>query len=126
DRAGNAGDSAGAAGASLRRHDMTGNGPVAVLANPTAGRGRHRRLLPDILHRLRGSGRAVRSLSATDRRTAERACQAAVADGAGTLVVIGGDGTLHAAVQAAAETKVAFAVVPAGSGNDFAAALGYP
>jgi diacylglycerol kinase (ATP) len=42
------------------------------------------------------------------------------------LVAIGGDGTLHAAVQAAAGSGVPLAVVPAGTGNDFAAALGTP
>ncbi|PWU43643.1 sphingosine kinase, partial [Micromonospora globispora] len=32
--------------------DLAPPGPVAVLANPTAGRGRHRGLLPGLLERL--------------------------------------------------------------------------
>jgi diacylglycerol kinase (ATP) len=48
----------------------------------------------------------------------------AVADGVDVLVVLGGDGGAHLGVQACAESGTAFAVVPAGTGNDLAAALG--
>lgn len=37
-----------------------------------------------------------------------------------TVVVIGGDGTLHLVANALANTQVAVAVLPAGTGNDFA------
>ena len=96
---------------------------IAVLANPRAGRGRHRGLLPGVLQRLGASGRTVRLLSAG---SAEEACHRAVAEGIGTLVAVGGDGTLHRAVQAVAGTGVGFGVVPAGTGNDFAAGTGVP
>jgi diacylglycerol kinase (ATP) len=42
------------------------------------------------------------------------------------VVVIGGDGLLHHVVQGAAGRRLAVGVVPVGSGNDFAAALGLP
>ncbi|NED52204.1 sphingosine kinase, partial [Micromonospora aurantiaca] len=45
-------------------HDHVPPGPVAVLANPTAGRGRHRGLLPGILERLAAAGRPVELLRA--------------------------------------------------------------
>ena len=57
---------------------------------------------------------------------AEAACHAAVAGGAGALVAVGGDGTVHLALQAVAGTGVPLGVVPAGTGNDFAAAMGLP
>ena len=38
--------------------------PVAVLLNPTAGRGRYRTVLPTVLDRLRTGGREVRVLDA--------------------------------------------------------------
>ncbi|MCX4391161.1 diacylglycerol kinase [Micromonospora peucetia] len=101
-------------------------GPVAVLANPTAGRGRNRGLLPQVLHRLAAAGRPVRPLHAHTAEEAEAACHAAVADGASALVAIGGDGTVHRAVQAVAGTAVPFGAVPAGTGNDFAADTGFP
>ena len=52
--------------------------------------------------------------------------RAAIAAGADRLIVVGGDGTVHQGVQVAAGTGVAFGVVPAGSGNDFASAVGIP
>ncbi|RQW82488.1 diacylglycerol kinase family protein, partial [Micromonospora globispora] len=57
---------------------------------------------------------------------AEAACRGAVADGAGALVAVGGDGTVHRALQAVAGTAVPFGPVPAGTGNDFAVDTGFP
>jgi diacylglycerol kinase (ATP) len=106
---------------------MSGNrGPVAVLTNPAAGRGRHHGLVPAIVERLAGAGRTVSVLEPATAVEAEAACQAAITAGAGALVVIGGDGTLHAALQAAAGSGVPFGAVPAGTGNDLAGALGLP
>ncbi|SCG49789.1 diacylglycerol kinase [Micromonospora echinaurantiaca] len=102
------------------------DGPVAVLANPTAGRGRHRGLLPGLLDRLAATGRPVRLLEAHSADQAEAACHAAVADGVAALVAVGGDGTVHRALQAVAGTPVPFGPVPAGTGNDFAVDTGFP
>ncbi|SCG73748.1 diacylglycerol kinase [Micromonospora inositola] len=107
-------------------HHHVPPGPVAVLANPTAGRGRHRGLLPRLLERLDAGGRPLRLLTAGTPAEAEAACHAAVADGAGALVAVGGDGTVHRALQAVAGTAVPFGPVPAGTGNDFAADTGFP
>ncbi len=97
-----------------------------MLANPTAGRGRHRDLLTEVLRRLGDSGRTVRLLEAHSEASAEAACRSAVASGVGAVVAVGGDGTIHRALQAVAEQPVGFGVVPAGTGNDFAAAVGMP
>ncbi|MFF5073251.1 diacylglycerol kinase family protein [Micromonospora olivasterospora] len=102
------------------------DGPVAVLANPTAGRGRHRGLLPRLLDRLAESGRPVRLLEAGTAAEAEVVCHQAVADGIAALVTVGGDGTVHRGLQAVAGTAVRFGPVPAGTGNDFAADTGFP
>jgi diacylglycerol kinase (ATP) len=48
----------------------------------------------------------------------------AVADGVDVLVVLGGDGAAHLAVQACAGTSTALGIVPAGTGNDLANAIG--
>ena len=99
---------------------------IAVLANPAAGRGRHRDLLSGVLHRLAGTGRTVRLLTAHSGEEAEKACRAAVTGGVAAVVAVGGDGTIHRALQAVAEQPVGFGVVPAGTGNDFAAGVGMP
>ena len=102
------------------------SGDIAVLANPSAGRGRHRGLLPGVLQRLGAAGPPVRLLEAHSSEEAEKACDRAVADGVVALVAVGGDGTVHQALQAAAGRPVGFGVVPAGTGNDFAVCTGVP
>lgn len=99
---------------------------IAVLANPSAGRGRHRGLLPDVVTALGVAGLPVRILQAGSSAEAELACHHAVGAGAAALVAVGGDGTVHRALQAVAGTEVGFGVVPAGTGNDFASAVRVP
>jgi len=51
------------------------------------------------------AGHEVRVLAADTVAEAARACRVAVAGGAAALVVIGGDGTVHLAIQAVAGTR---------------------
>jgi len=51
---------------------------------------------------------------------------AAVASGADRLVVAGGDGTIAPSARAAADAGMPMGVLPAGTANDFARALGIP
>nr|GID82218.1 sphingosine kinase [Actinoplanes derwentensis] len=104
---------------------MTGDF-IAVLANPSAGRGRRSGLLSGVVEALEGGGFPVRLLVAGSGGEAEDACHRAVADGAVAVVAVGGDGTVHRALQAVAGTGVGFGVVPVGTGNDFAASVGVP
>src|SRR5256714_14913721 len=88
-------------------------GPVAVLVNPTAGRGRHRGTLPAVLERLSAAGRPIEPVRAASGAQAAKACQAAVDAGASAVVAVGGDGTVHLALQAVAGTRVTFGIVSA-------------
>ena len=99
---------------------------VAVLVSPTAGRGRADALTGTVLDVLRAGGLVPRLLPATTAADAEHRAAEAVADGTGAVVAVGGDGTASAALQAVAGTTTPLAVVPAGSGNDLALALGIP
>ena len=99
---------------------------AAVFANPVSGGGKALKLLPlveQLLHRYGLATDAFLSSSAADL---ESQVQREVATGADLLVSAGGDGTLHSLVNAAQTSKITFAVVPAGGGNDFARALGLP
>ena len=97
---------------------------VAVLISPAAGRGRARAVGAAVVDALREGGLSPRVLPATTGAEAERQAGAAVADGIGAVVAVGGDGSVHAALQAVAGTGTPLAVVPAGTGNDLALALG--
>ena len=50
----------------------------------------------------------------------------AISAGHRVLLAMGGDGTLHCLVNAAQSSDVLLGILPAGGGNDFAAALGLP
>ncbi|TYP89122.1 diacylglycerol/lipid kinase family protein [Blastococcus xanthinilyticus] len=97
---------------------------VAVLVSPVAGRGRARTVSASVLAALRDAGLRPRVLDAVTRPDAERCAADAVRAGAAAVVAIGGDGVAHAALQAVAGTGTPLAVVPAGTGNDLALALG--
>ena len=95
---------------------------VAVLANPTAGRGRHEHLLAEVMTRLGGA----RLLQASTAEQALVEARSAVDDGVDALVAVGGDGTVHLGLQAVAGNDTRFGVVPTGTGNDFAVELDLP
>jgi diacylglycerol kinase (ATP) len=99
---------------------------VAVLVSPAAGRGRARALSGAVLDALQAGGVKPRVLEAATGAEAERQAAAAVAAGVGAVVAVGGDGSAHTALQAVAGTSTPLAVVPAGTGNDLALALGIP
>lgn len=99
---------------------------IALLTNPTAGMGRGARYRDLALGRLRESGFVVRDLQGRDGDEALDLAHACVADGVEALVVCGGDGLVHLALQALARTGVPLGVVPSGTGNDVARYLGLP
>ena len=96
---------------------------VALVVNPASGKGRGAAIGASVASRLRAAGLGVRELAGRDGDEALDLCRAAVADGAGALVAVGGDGMVHLALQAVAGTATPLGVVPAGTGNDFARAL---
>jgi diacylglycerol kinase (ATP) len=99
---------------------------IALLVNPTSGRGRGARAGRAVAARLHDAGHAVRQLIGRDVRESQDMAREAVAQGTDALVVVGGDGMVHLGLQAVGGTDVPFGVVPAGSGNDFARAIGVP
>lgn len=93
---------------------------IALLTNPTSGGGRGSRAADESLPRLRDAGLVVRNLVGRDADEALELARQCVADGLETLVVVGGDGMVHLALQAVANTATRLALIPAGSGNDVA------
>lgn len=99
---------------------------IALLVNPTSGRGRGARVGREVAARLRDAGLAVRELAGRDVRESQDLALEAVEQGTDALVVVGGDGMVHLGLQAVGGTDVPFGVAPAGTGNDFARAVGVP
>lgn len=99
---------------------------VALLVSPFVGPGGGHRLRGRVAERLRAGGCAVRHLWPRDVEDVAPRVRAAVAAGAEAVVVVGGDGTFHQALQAVAGTAVPLGLVPAGTGNDVARHLDLP
>lgn len=97
-----------------------------LLTNPSAGKGQGSRTAAIALPRLQEAGFVVRQLSGRDADEALDLARAAVTDGVESLVVCGGDGMVHIAVQALANTGTSLGIIPAGTGNDVARYLGIP
>jgi diacylglycerol kinase (ATP) len=97
---------------------------VVVLANPTAGGGRAGTLIGRVvaeLHALRIEHRVQVSESAEDL---ERLARSSADGGAEIVAVLGGDGSVGAAANGLVDTGAALSVLPAGTGDDFAKAIG--
>jgi len=93
---------------------------IALLTNPTAGKGRGARYGDAALGRLREAGFVVRDLRGRDPDETLDLARQCVADGLEALVVCGGDGMVHLGAQAVAETTTNLGIIPAGTGNDVA------
>jgi diacylglycerol kinase (ATP) len=98
--------------------------PATVFVNPAAGRGgagRKVAQLREAFARRKYPVKIVESACAEEFRGGVRA---AVSEGCVTLIAMGGDGTLQLLVREVIGRDVQVGVIPAGGGNDFAAALG--
>jgi diacylglycerol kinase (ATP) len=99
---------------------------VALLVNPTAGKGRAEKLAGDATERLRQHGLSVAVLIGADADEALDLAKVAVKDGVDAVVALGGDGMVHLALQAVAGTGTPLGIIPAGTGNDLAAMFDLP
>ncbi len=103
---------------------MAGVAPVVVVANPTAGRGKAGKLIGKVdgqLHSL-GVEHEIRvSESAADLEALARSL---AAGGAEIVAVLGGDGSVNLVANGLIGSETALAVLPAGTGDDFAKAIG--
>ncbi len=101
-----------------------------LIVNPTSGKERGTDNIALLNDRLRQAYSSLEIVLTTGDGDAERAGANAVHDGCGTLFVAGGDGTLNEALNGVAGARglseTTFGVLPLGTGNDFAAALGIP
>jgi diacylglycerol kinase (ATP) len=97
---------------------------IALLVNPTSGKGRGARLAEPVAARLRESGAHVELLVGRDADEAFDKVRNRVAQGVDAVVTVGGDGLVNMALQVVAGTGVPLGVIPAGTGNDVARALG--
>ncbi|MEU8226938.1 YegS/Rv2252/BmrU family lipid kinase [Kribbella sp. NPDC048915] len=99
---------------------------VALVVNPTSGRGRGARIAPVVRERIAAAGLTVDVHTTTCAADVGRLAAEVVASGADAVALIGGDGTIHLGAQVLANSGMPFGVIPAGTGNDFARSIGVP
>jgi diacylglycerol kinase (ATP) len=99
---------------------------TVIVVNPTSGRGRAMRLLPQLKAELLRWPTLVGSeIHFTEHRGhAIELAGAAIEAGVEAVVAAGGDGTFHEVLQAVAGTKTRIGLIPFGTGNDLSRELG--
>ena len=81
---------------------------------------------PPSAEQLRAAGLDVQDVSGTTAADARDQARPVLDSGVDALVVVGGDGVVHLGVNLVAGTPTPLGIVPAGTGNDIARALGLP
>lgn len=101
-------------------------GELKLFVNPTAGRGQANRRVPAIVDLLRKSGVVVDVFASEKTGDIENVVRDAVDSGSGEIIVAGGDGSVHEAVNGIMQSgrTARLGVIPIGTGNDFAKACG--
>jgi diacylglycerol kinase (ATP) len=93
-----------------------------LIVNPTAGRGRARQALPYVRQHLERHGITLQTHVTQAPRHATDITRSLPPDA--TVLSLGGDGTLHEVAAGCINTQRTVGVLPAGSGDDFAYAIG--
>lgn len=100
---------------------------LKLIYNPGAGRGKARRWVRDVEEYLRGRGARVDCEPSTGPADLTRiAAESSRDPNYDRVVVCGGDGTLNLAVREFDLAKGTLALIPSGSGDDFARVTGIP
>ncbi|MCF4007537.1 diacylglycerol kinase [Corynebacterium uropygiale] len=100
---------------------------VALLTNPKAGKGGASKAAEIARHTLTKTDVDVVGISGSSAEASKRLAEEMIADpDIDALVVCGGDGLINLALQAHANSGTPMGIIPAGTGNDTARALGIP
>ena len=93
-----------------------------IIVNPLSGGGKKKKIVEKVEKRLQESGKEYRFFETEKRGQAAFIAHELTSEGGCDLIVVGGDGTLHEALNGIADFENCnLGLVPAGTGNDFAA-----
>jgi diacylglycerol kinase (ATP) len=99
---------------------------LKVIYNPSAGRGKARRWVREVEEHLRRRGARVDCEPSTDPADLVRIAGESSRGSYDRVVICGGDGTLNLAVREFDLENGTLALIPTGSGDDFARVIGIP
>ena len=110
-------------GSPVNQTEYESENEVVLITNPAANRGQAAKVGREALAILEARGVKVRHEIPASPAGARLAAEQ-VANSGGRLIACGGDGLIHLVAQEIAGSAATLGVIPAGSGNDFASALG--
>lgn len=92
-----------------------------LLANPTSGAGQGRNVIADVIKELKAREISFSDISGSSYESAVLNLRSSLkGTNPEAVIVVGGDGMVHLAIQELAGTDVPLILIPAGTGNDFA------
>ena len=97
-----------------------------MICNPTAKSGGANSVIAQVIELLRQRGAEPTVLYTEYPGHATELGRRAYADGHRLIVAVGGDGTMRETALALVQTDAVFGLIPCGTGNDFARAIGIP
>ncbi len=99
-----------------------------IIYNPTSGRELFKKELPEVLRRFEEAGYETSTHATTCEGDAVDAAKYAVEHKFDLIIAAGGDGTINEVLHGIAEQdhRPQLAIIPVGTTNDFARALGIP
>lgn len=108
---------------------MSAEEKVTAIVNPAAGRGRAITIWRRVADQLRRRGWQITTLETATPGQATGLTRSAIDGGAGTILAVGGDGTVHEVANGflwdgRVRDDARLGIVPAGTGMDFARNLG--
>jgi diacylglycerol kinase (ATP) len=112
----------------IKRTSIVSNSLWAIVINPTSGRGRGAEVGKFVTGYFSRNDLKYQIITGISAEGVSRDLQNflnAHPDCIG-VISVGGDGLAHLVLQSVVPLKIAFAVIPAGTGNDFVRALNWP
>lgn len=117
--------------------DLARTNRAVIFVNSRAGQGKTERILPEMRALVARRNWPLEFQLTHTTADLETCVRRAIEGGSQVLLTMGGDGSFHALINAAAGIngtagisatagELSFGVIPAGGGNDFAASLGMP
>jgi diacylglycerol kinase (ATP) len=102
--------------------------PISILLNPAAGRGRAEKHVESIIAILQSCGIQGNAILSAAVGDLERLAGELAGAGTRRVIVAGGDGSVHEAVNGILKVggKTALGIIPLGTGNDYAKAANTP
>ena len=99
---------------------------TVFVVNPASANGATGKRWPEMAHRAAAAGVQGDTFTSSGPGGVALLARRAADDGADLVVVVGGDGTVHEAINGLADASAELGIIPMGTGTDFVRTFGIP